>query len=109
MKDKVDSSKYSEMLELQKTLNSKLRESYAQNKGEGREYLSSFQVKLVGDMVDELNENGYKFGRCDYSGDINFENSEQTYSDGDEMGNGVILHFHGFSVQVSWEGFDKYA
>lgn len=40
---------------------------------------------------------------------LTIENSEQTYSDGDEMGNGVILHFHGFSVQVSWEGFDKYA
>lgn len=109
MKDKVDSLKYSEMLELQKTLNAKLQKSYAQKKGEGREYLSSYLVNFVSDMVNELNESGYKFGRCDYSGDINFENSEQTYSDGAEMGHGVILHFHGFSVQVSWEGFDKYA
>lgn len=72
MKDKVDSSKYFEMLELQKTLNSKLQESYVQNKGEGREHLSRFLVKFVSDMVDELNENGYKFGRCDYSGDIDY-------------------------------------
>jgi len=46
-------------------------------------------------------------GRVDYGGDINYENGEQTYSDGPEMGQGIVLQFRGFSVQASWEGADR--
>lgn len=51
-------------------------------------------------LVDGLNNRGYSFGPCDYSVDINYENSEQTFSNGAEMGEGIILHCHGYSVQV---------
>lgn len=64
----------------------------------GRAHLARFIAERVGALVDELNSSGYSFGPCDYSGDINFENSEQTFCNGAEMGEGIILHFHGYSV-----------
>jgi len=104
VKDIVDPNKYSEMLELQKRLNLKLQDAYESNKESEREHLSSQLVNVVETLVGELDNGNPKFGRVEYSGDIDFENSEQTWS----MGNGVFLHFHGFSVQVSWEGTDRY-
>ena len=66
--------------------------------------MASILVNKVEEIVDALNSEGYNFGRCDFSGDINYENSEQTFSDGGTMGEEVILHFHGFTVQASWAG-----
>ncbi|WLQ14382.1 hypothetical protein O5O45_00340 [Hahella aquimaris] len=109
MEDKVELGDYSKILALQEYINSRLRDTYESNKDKGRENLSKFLVDFVEALVDELNANGHSFGRCDYSGDVNFENSEQQYSDGEEMGCGVLLHFHGFAVKASWEGRDKYA
>jgi hypothetical protein len=108
MKDIATDEIYSEMLVLQKIINAELKFLYEKNKSAGREYLSEVLVSEVENIVDRLNENGGSFGRNDYRGDINFENSEQIYSNGKEMGVGVILHFRGFSVQVYWEGADKY-
>ena len=59
-------------------------------------------------MVEKINSEGYNFGCSSYGGDINYENSEQSYSDGKEMGTGVTLNFVGFSVQVTWQGTDRY-
>jgi|SRR5690554_5220067 len=109
MGDKVEIGNYSKILALQESLNSRLRDAYESNKDRGREYLSKFLVDYVESLVDELNAEGYNFGRCEYGGDVDFENSEQLYSDGGKMGIGVLLHFHGFAVMASWEGRDKYA
>ena len=109
MKDTVSIANYIELLEIQKNLNKQLRNDFESEKFKGREHLASFLVNRVEQLVDELNEQGHRFGRCDYSGDINFENSEQTYSNGKSMGEGAILHFHGYSVLAYWEGRDKYA
>lgn len=109
MRDIVSNERYSEMLEIQEELNHKLRRDFECEKVHGRAHLARFIAERVGALVDELNSSGYSFGPCDYSGDINFENSEQTFCNGAEMGEGIILHFHGYSVQVSWEGRDKYA
>ena len=109
MIDIASNEHYSEMLKIQEELNHKLRTDFENEKVHGREHLARFLTVRVGALVDELNSTGYFFGPCDYSGDINFENSEQTFSNGVEMGDGIILHFHGYSGQVSWEGSDKYA
>ena len=108
MKDIVSAEKYSQILELQKRINLELQELFEQNKTKGRKELASLLVNNVETIVEQLNKEGNTFVRCDYSGDKYFENSEQTYSDGKDMGTGVIIHFYGFSAQVYWEGSDKY-
>ena len=109
MNDKVKPQRYTQILELQKELNIQLQEAYELNKTKGREHLGGFLISYIEKLVNELNEGDHDFGRCSYDGDINFENSEQTYCDGRVMGTGVILHFHGFSVLASWEGYDRYS
>jgi len=95
--------RYSAMLELQKELNKYLQELFESSKAKGREYLATIVIEKVEATVDELNKAGYELGRSDYGGDVNYENSEQWYSNGAEMGTGLIIHFLGFSAQVSWE------
>ena len=109
MKDIVTEDKYLEILSLQDRLNTELRSFFQKNKDKGREKLATILVVKVDKIIDELNKEGYNFGSCDYGGDINYENSEQSFCDGKEMGTGICLHFHGFSVQAFWEGSDKYA
>ncbi len=108
MKDIVTCETYLKILYLQERINSELQTLFILHQNDSRDTLASILVNGIETIVDEINKNGYKFGRCDYDGDINFENSEQTFSDGQAMGTGIILHFHGFSVQASWEGTDKY-
>ena len=108
MKDVVSEEKYSEMLALQESVNAELRDLYEANRHFGRERLSELLVNEVEDIVERLNTEGHQFGRAEYSGDLDFENSEQVFSDGPQMGAGVVLHFCGFSVQASWVGTDKY-
>ena len=99
----VESEKnYLAILALQEELNSELHKFFEANMNKGREFLSNALVKKIEGMVEDLNTKGFNFGRCDYAGDINYEDSEQTYSSGQTIGTGTILHFHGFSVQVSW-------
>ncbi|WP_041522221.1 hypothetical protein [Gilvimarinus agarilyticus] len=94
--------KYSSILKLQAELNSELRAFFESNKNRGREFLSSALIEKVESMVEALNSKSFQFRRCDYGGDINYEDSEQYYSSGQEMGAGIVLHFHGFAVQASW-------
>jgi len=108
VEDVVHLDKYSKLLLLQEAINLELKNLYEANKELGRDHLSALLVNEVEYLVDRLNSEGWKFGRCNYGGDINFENSEQSYSDGEEMGVGVILNFLGFSCQVTWEGKDRY-
>jgi len=96
------------MLKLQEQLNRELTEAFESSKHLGREKLASSLVVLVEEIVDRLNSEGWKFGLVDYGGDVTFEYSEQTFSDGAEMGYGTILKFYGFSCQVCWSGRDKY-
>ena len=99
----IESEKrYASILLLQEELNSELRNFFESNMDKGREFLSSVLVDKIESIVEDLNTKGFNFGRCDYAGDINYEDSEQIYSNGQTMGTGTILHFHGFSVQVSW-------
>jgi hypothetical protein len=100
---------YEEMLDLQSELNESLRASYLEARDKGRGFLAEMLVTLVEGLVDDLNSKGHRFGRCEYAGDTRFEQSEQIYSNGREPGEGVILHFKGFSVQVSWAGDDEVA
>ena len=108
MNDLVSLVRYSELLILQERVNQALKCVYETNRGSGREHLGELLVNEVERIVNKLNAEGWRFGRCSYGGDVNFENSEQIYSDGKEMGDGVILSFCGFSCQVSWAGKDKY-
>ena len=102
--NQLSNDKYKELLELQERINEKLQKSFIQNMDKSSDFLSAYLIRLVENITEELNrESDYNFGRCDYSGDVNYQNSEQTYSCGEKMGKEVILHFHGFSVQVSWE------
>jgi len=108
MKDIVSSERYSGLLQLQEAINSELKNLYEANKEHSRDHLSKLLVSEIESLVDRLNSKGWQFSRCNYGGDINFENSEQSFSDGEEMGTGVVLSFIGFSCQVAWEGKDKY-
>ena len=108
MEDKVSLERYSEMLILQEKINKELQGLFEDNKHKGREYLSSLLVNSVDAIVKRINSEGGSFGPCSYGGDIDFENSEQSWSDGKTQGEGVILDFVGFSCQVTWKGSDKY-
>ena len=59
-------------------------------------------MNWVEELVERLNNSGYSFCRDDYAGDIDYERSEQTWSDGDEMGEGVVLTFKGVACKVEW-------
>ena len=107
MKDTVSEELYSQLLALQERVNAELRELFEANRHLGREHLSGILVNEVEHLVENLNAEGHNFGRADYSGDTAYENSEQTYSDGPQIGQGVVLKFRGFSMQVSWEGTDR--
>ena len=61
------------------------------NKEKGREHLARFLAHYITELVDGLNNNGHSLFLCDYSGDKDFENSEQTFSGGKQMGNGLEI------------------
>ena len=91
---------YMALLNLQEELNLKLKNAYECEIAKGEEHLAGFLIYYVENLVNELNKNKWSFGRYEYSGDKNFRRSEQWWSDGNEPGKGIILHFIGFSVQV---------
>lgn len=108
MKDIVSEEKYSLILTLQEEINTKLRLGFEANKDKGREHLSSYLISLIENIMEELNAAGHSFSLINYEGDLHYENSEQDFSDGKEMGKGITIHFHGFSAQLVWVGSDKY-
>jgi len=83
-------------------INDDLTQHFESNRALGREHLASTLIEKVENLVSNLDSVGYSFGRVDYGGDINFENSYQTFSNGEEMMTGIILEFQGFSCNVSW-------
>jgi len=102
----ISLDKYSDLLSLQERINFTLKGLYESNKSIGRDKLGELLIDEVEKLVDTLNSEGYSFGRSSYGADINFENSEQSYSDGKEMGGGVTLNFTGFTCQVIWNSRD---
>src|SRR5687768_5544256 len=81
----------------------KLKQEFESNRLLERRRLASVLIEKVESLVlGELNAAGYSFGRIDYSGDINYEKSCQTFSNGARMGTGILLEFHGFACEVSW-------
>jgi hypothetical protein len=109
MKDIVPLEKYLKVLTLQNEINAELKLLFEQNMHKGREHLSGLLADSIDALVNRLNSEGESFGPCSYGGDMDFENSEQAWSDGKTKGKGVMLNFVGFSCQVTWEGSDKYA
>ena len=102
MKNRIDLEYYSNLLILQKELNTELQQIFEKNKTNPSIDLSKLLIVSIEYIVARLNSTGYSFGRIDYSGDIHFEKSEQSWSDGNEFESGGVLHFHGFSCQVSY-------
>ncbi len=90
------------MLKLEKEINCSLQECFNNSKDNGREYLSKKVISKVESIIDNLNNHQYNLGCCSYGGDIDYENSEQWYSNGDKMGFGLIIQFMGFTAKVSW-------
>jgi hypothetical protein len=95
--------RYQAILELQEEINKCLKEHYVISRNQGRKYLASTVITKVEDIVKELNQNHYDLYSIDYGGDINYENSEQWYRNGPETGQGLVIHFLGFTSQVSWD------
>lgn len=88
---------------LSASINAELRRVFERERGKGREHLGAFLVQWVEDFVaEDLNAAGYSFGRLEYGGDVNFEDSYQVFGNGAVMGTGLILEFRGFSCTVSW-------
>ena len=92
----------SEMLALQEKINLGLQELFDANKHHGREFLAGLLVNEVERIVEALNENGRSFARAEYSGDNDYENSEQIYTEGSRLGDGVTLNFAEFNVRVTF-------
>lgn len=90
------------MAQLEQSINAELAVVFESNRARGREHLARILIDRVDGIVDELDAAGHSFGRVDYGGDINYENSEQTWGNGAVMGAGVILEFLGFSCKVRW-------
>jgi len=108
MKDIVSINKYLDILSLQNKLNNQLLVCFTRNLDKGREKLADILIVKIDSLIEQLDKEGFHFIQSDYSGDINYENSEQTFSNDKKMGTGICLHFHGFTVQVYWVGNDKF-
>lgn len=91
-------SGYEFLLELQQFLNKELFDFFQLLKDESRDKISRDLIAKVEHLTDQINEYGYELYRADYSGDINYENSEQTYCN-----KSLNIHFHGFTAQISWD------
>ncbi|MFD2168064.1 hypothetical protein ACFSJY_17545 [Thalassotalea euphylliae] len=91
---------YEFLLELQQYLNNELLDCFRSINNESREKISRDLITKVEHLIEQINQHGYGLYRADYSGDINYENSEQTYCN-----KNLNIHFHGFTAQVSWDNW----
>ncbi len=89
--------------ELEVYLNEKLRSSFESNKNSDRAKLATFLVEKIENLVDDLNQYSYNLGRIDYAGDINYEKSEQTFSNKLDGQGRLLLEFKGFTCNVIWD------
>ena len=79
-----------------------LSRAFEQCRSLDRPRIATLLIRKVESLVEELNAAGYSFGRFDYGGDINFEDSYQIFSSGERMGTGILLEFTGFACNVCW-------
>ena len=80
-----------------------LSRAFEQCRSSERSHIASALIAKVESLVlEDLAAAGYSFGRIDYGGDINFEDSYQIFSSGKRMGTGIVLEFQGFACKVSW-------
>jgi hypothetical protein len=90
-------------LKLSEWINQELREEFETNKAGGREHLAAILIAKVENVAATLHRWGFSFGRIDYGGDVNYEDSYQTFSSGERMGTGIILEFRGFDCKANWK------
>ena len=93
-------SGYKHLLEIQRFLNLELYNLFIEKGSSDRRSLANALIEKVESLIDEINNYGYNLHRADYSGDINYENSEQTYSN-----KSLTIQFRGYSAQVSWDAW----
>src|SRR3954464_7785073 len=79
------------LLNLSAWINQELRNEFETNQTRGRDHLASILIAKVEGIAGTLNRSGFSFGRIDYGGDVNYEDSYQTFSSGERMGTGIIL------------------
>ncbi|MFC4701529.1 hypothetical protein ACFO4O_15315 [Glaciecola siphonariae] len=89
---------YEHLLDIQYYLNTELSLLFRDLKGQSREKIARELVTKVESLTDCINEFGYDLHRCNYSGDVNYENSKQIYCN-----KSLNIRFHGFSAQISWD------
>lgn len=87
---------------LSRSINRQMVELFKRERPSGSGHLAAVLVDWIEDTVEDLNQAGYRFGRVDYDGDIRFDHSGQTWSNGERMGTGIVLEFVGFACKVAW-------
>jgi hypothetical protein len=90
------------MGQLEVAVNAELERVLRDSKEYGRDYLARHVISEAERIIDLLNRAGYGLGRVEYSGDVDFENSEQLFGNGDVMGTGLMIQFRGFKCKVYW-------
>ena len=91
------------IVQLQSSINDELKFYFEKAQSEDRNFIATYLIEKVEALVEELNEKTYDLGRIDYGGDIDYENSEQTYSNKLDGPDRITLEFIGFFCTVSWE------
>ena len=89
---------YQSLLELQSYLNEELSMLFCSILTESRDEIASKLIAKVQALVDDLNRFGYALRSVNYSGSIDYENSEQIYCN-----KSLNINFRGFSAQVTWD------
>jgi hypothetical protein len=89
---------YQYLLGLQSYLNEELSILFGSILAESRDEIARKLIVKIEALVDDLNRFGYALRRVNYSGSIDYENSEQIYCN-----KSLNINFHGFSAQVSWD------
>ena len=69
----VTSLGYMTLLDLQEELNTKLKNAYEREAEKGADHLADFLISFVEKLIYELNQQGWSFGRYEYSGSKIFQ------------------------------------
>ena len=93
---------YAKLLDLQYELNSALRSVFDSHREDGRVALAKILVSKVDKLIDEVNAKHYELMPDEYSGDTDYEHSEQTFSNSK-----IVVQFVGFSAQVSMDPWER--
>lgn len=91
------------LIQLQEALNLELSNVRTSTASWPKDSIARHLISQVEELVDRLESFGYVLGRIDYGGDVEPENSEQTYSSCLSPSARLIVHFSGFRCEVEWE------